>query len=64
MAKHGLLAVPDINQGQGKVSIGRQEKIFSFTLAGAYKPEGGSPVAGREKHHFPFCFFQKQSLFT
>lgn len=29
-AKHDLLAIPDINQGQGKVSVGRQEKIFPW----------------------------------
>lgn len=28
--KHGLSAVPDINQGQGKVSVGRLEKDFSW----------------------------------
>lgn len=30
MAKRDLLAIPDINQGQGKVSVGRKEKIFPW----------------------------------
>lgn len=29
-AKCDLLAIPDINQGQGKVSVGRQGKIFPW----------------------------------
>lgn len=64
MANHGLFAVPDINQGQGKVSVGRQGEDFPLTSAVAYKPEGGSLLAGKEKHYFPFCFFQRQGLFT
>lgn len=63
MANHGLLAVLDINQGQGKVSVGRQGEDFPLTSAGAYKP-GGSPSAEKEKHYFPFCSFQRQGLFT
>lgn len=61
MAKHGLLAVPDSNQGHGKVSIARQEKIFPFTSAGAYKPEGGSPLQEGRNIIFPSVSFKSRA---
>lgn len=48
---------------KGRVSVGRQE-IFPLTSTDACEPKGGSSAVGKEKHHFPFCFFQTQGLFT
>jgi hypothetical protein len=40
-----------------------RRRFFPLTLAGAYNPEREKFAAGGKKL-FPFCFFQRQRLFT
>ena len=56
-SRHGLSAVPDINQGQEKGEC-RKTEIFPLTSADVYKPEGGRSVAGKAKRHFPSVSFK------